>query len=121
MDKSLIAEKLTDLDFIPIVSTNGEFFSIYCEFNSFSSININNYRLAYLREKFEDNNYSAEWLTLRLKHRESITFSLPNLLGDARELQIKSKNARGDLIRLYEIQVSSSSNGPIIVDGGTYE
>lgn len=111
MDINLIAEKLTDLDFIPLASVQGEFFSIYCEFNAFSELSINNYRLAYLREKFGDNQYSARWQRLYLKDKETLIFRLSDFAGMPRELQLKSRTARGDLIRLYVIEPSISGSG----------
>lgn len=120
MDKSLIAEKLTDLDFIPLATTEGEAFSVYCEFNSVSSININNYRLAYLREKFGDNEYSADWVRLFLRHKEMLFFRLSDFAGISRELQLRSTVSRGDLIRVYSIDIPSGSASEIVVDGGSY-
>ena len=114
MDINLIAEKLTDLDIIPLADVQGEFFSIYCEFNTFSDLSINNYRLAYLREKFGDNQYSARWQTLYLKDKETLSFRLSDFAGMPRELQLKSRTVRGDLIRLYSIEpsISGGDNSP---------
>ena len=114
MDITLIAEKLTDLDFIPLADVQGEFFSIYCEFNAFSDLSINTYRLAYLREKFGDNQYSARWQRLYLRDKETLIFRLSDFAGMPRELQLKSLTVRGDLIRLYSIEpsISGGDNSP---------
>lgn len=106
MDISLIAEKLTDLDFIPLATVAGEVFSVYCEFNSFSELSLRSYRLAYIREKFGENQYSSIWTPLYLRDKETLVFRLSDFAGMPRELQLKSRTARGDLIRLYSIEPS---------------
>ena len=47
-------------------------------------------------------------------------FQLPEFAGVPRELQLKSTVSRGDLIRVYSIDIPSGSASEIVVDGGSY-
>lgn len=115
MQSTLIGSARASSSWIDLGQSNGEFFSLYAEFDEFPYANS---RLVYVREVFAPNQFSARWIRLWLRNGETHVFRAEDFTGINRTFQMRSEWVNDFQVDFYEVSISTASSG---VDGGIYE
>ena len=114
MQTTLLGTAYVSEHWIEIGSSNGEFFSVYAEFEGFP---YDRSRVAYIREVFAENQFSAEWRKLWLRSGEVHVFRAEDFAGYHRSFEMRSSWTTGIRVDFYEVSIPTAASG---VDGGIY-
>ena len=101
-------------NWVDLGPSDGEYFSLYSEFDNFP---YDASRVAYIREVFGENQYSARWIKFWLRNKEFHLFCASEFAGIDRGFQLRTAWTSDFRVDFYEVSIAASSSG---VDGGIY-
>jgi len=106
MNVTLLGSAYASLEWITLGVSSGEYFSVYFEF---VSPPYKNSRRGYIREKFEENQYSARWLPIFPVNGETHVIHAPEFTGMPREFQYKEAWVADYTVDFYQVNPSEPS------------
>ena len=101
MQVNLLGSARASFDWIDLGQSNGEFFSLYAQFDLAPYANS---RLVYVREVFAPGQYSARWFRLWLRHGETHVFRASDFGGYNRLFQMRSEWVNDFRVDFYEVE-----------------